>query len=269
MSSQLQDNHAERCGMWSWMDGTIRQKVTYRDGRAEETVVTPACFPFPAKGWLHGDAVGRDHGAPYIESWKEAFEDRPTFIQIHQWNEFAGQKEGQGLPSDYWGINDNQAKPTQNVFGDEYSPELSDDIEPTQIGGCGYRGCGGWGYYFVNLTKALLSLYRKETPDITVMAVSAPLQPAAVKAERFRLAWNFPGQAPTSYTVRLDGKVVARNVHGLQYQLDLSTVAAGRHSAEVVAEWAHTYFDLAPDRLTTKDPKPLPVRSAVEFTVSP
>jgi len=269
MSSQLQDNHAERCGMWSWMDGTIRQKVTYHEGRAEETVVTPACFPFPSRGWLHGDAVGRDHGAPYIESWKEAFENRPKFIQVHQWNEFAGQKDGQGFPSDYWGITGKPAKPTQNVFGDEYSPELSDDIEPTQISGCGYRGCGGWGYYFVNLTKALISLYRKETPDITVMAVSAAFHPAAVKTERFRLTWNFLGHAPTSYTIRLDGKVVARNVHSLQYQLDLSTIAAGRHTAEVVAEGAHTYFDLAPDRLTRKDPKPLPVQSAVEFTLSP
>jgi len=39
-------------------------------------------------------------------------------------------------------------------------------IEPTQINACGIRGCGGWGYYYMNLTKALISLYRKETPGI-------------------------------------------------------------------------------------------------------
>ena len=50
MSTQLQDNHADRCGMWSWMDGPIRQIVTHNEGVAEETVVTPASFHLPWKG---------------------------------------------------------------------------------------------------------------------------------------------------------------------------------------------------------------------------
>jgi len=45
MGTQLQMNHAENCGMWSWMDGTIRQLVTRYKRKAEETVVTPSCFP--------------------------------------------------------------------------------------------------------------------------------------------------------------------------------------------------------------------------------
>lgn len=102
MASQLQYNHAESCGMWSWMDGDIRQIVTRHNGAAEELVVTPTCFQLPSKGWRHPTATGRDHGAPYIESWRVAFETRPKFIQVHQWNEFAGQKEGQGMPDDYW-----------------------------------------------------------------------------------------------------------------------------------------------------------------------
>ena len=81
--------------MWSWMDGSIRQLVTYHDHAAEDTVVTPSCFA--DGGWLAKSATGRDHGAPYIQSWKVAFETRPKFIQIHQWNEFAGQKEGGGF----------------------------------------------------------------------------------------------------------------------------------------------------------------------------
>jgi hypothetical protein len=97
MGSQLQDSHVDKCGYWSWMDGTIRQVVTFRDNVPEETVVTPSCFPFPFTedvlregGWLDPKATGRDHGAPYIESWRVAFDSRPKFIQIHQWNEFAG-----------------------------------------------------------------------------------------------------------------------------------------------------------------------------------
>ena len=82
--------------MWSWMDGPIRQIVTRSGGAAEETVVTPASFTFPGKGWRHPSAIGRDHGSPYLQSWKVAFESKPKFIQIHQWNEFAGAKEGKG-----------------------------------------------------------------------------------------------------------------------------------------------------------------------------
>lgn len=188
MGSQLQDSHVDKCGFWSWMDGTIRQIVTYRDGLAEVTVVTPACFPFPftpdlhEKGWLDPRATGRDHGAPYLESWKVAFETRPKFIQIHQWNEFAGQKEGTG------------SGPKHDIYGDEYNLELSDDIEPTELNKCAYRGCGGWGYYYVNLTKVLISRYRGETPDITVMALSGPFQPAVVKGKSLSLALETLGK---------------------------------------------------------------------------
>jgi hypothetical protein len=73
MSTQLQDNHAEQCGMWSWMDGVIPQILTRHDGKPEEIVVTPSSFRFPGKGWTHPSAIARDHGVPYLESWKAAF----------------------------------------------------------------------------------------------------------------------------------------------------------------------------------------------------
>jgi hypothetical protein len=39
MASQLQINHAESCGMWSWMDGTIRQLVTHQSGCSASRLV--------------------------------------------------------------------------------------------------------------------------------------------------------------------------------------------------------------------------------------
>ena len=262
MGSQLQDTHVEKCGFWSWMDGTIRQMVTYNDGVAEETVVTPACFPFPStahpypsrRGWLDPQAVGRDHGAPYIESWKTAFESRPTFIQIHQWNEFAGQKVGAG--------------PNHDLYGDEYNLEFSEDIEPTQMDKCTLRDCGGWGYYYLNLTKALISLYRQETPDITVTALSSPVKGTVVKDKTFRLHWNTLGKPPSSYTVKVDGRTEAERIQGESYQLDLSKIPAGKHQVTLVAEGAYTYFDLAPEKLTHKSSKRLPVTSTIELTNS-
>ena len=256
MGSQLQFTHVEACGFWTWFDGTIRQEVTYNSGTAEATVVTPSAFPVPP-GWLDPRTVGRDHGAPYLESWKVAFETRPKFIQIHQWNEFAGVKEGHG------------SGPQHDGYGDEYNLEYSDDIEPTQMDKCAYRGCGGWGYYYMNLTKALISLYRNETPDITVMALSAPFQPGVVKEERWRVSWNVIGNPPNNYTLKVDENVVAEKIQVDHYTLDLSKLARGKHRVTLIANGAHTHFDLAPEKLTEKSSAQLPVTSTIEFTYAP
>jgi hypothetical protein len=264
MGTQLQDTHVEQCGYWSWMDGTIRQAVTFRDGVAEETVVTPACFPWPLegdpvhnKGWLDPRATGKDHGIPYLESWKVAFENRPKFIQIHQWNEFAGAADGHG------------GGPGHDVYGDEYDLDLSDDIEPTKLDGCGYRSCGGWGYYYVNLTKALISLYRGETPGITVLALSGPPPPAVVSQDQLVLTWDYLGKPPSSYTLQVDGETIAADFPGQSYTMDLSRFSPGNHTVLLIANGVYTSFDLDPRRLTQKSSAPLPVTSAIEFAYSP
>ena len=266
MASQLQYNHADSCGMWSWMDGNIRQAITRLNGKAEEVVVTPSCFQLPSKGWRHPTATGRDHGAPYIDSWRVAFESRPKFIQIHQWNEFAGQKEGEGMPDDYWPKSANPRPPKTQIYGDEYNLELSDDIEPTRMSGCAYRGCGGWGYYYTNLTKALISLYRGETPDATVMALSGPFQPTAIRGDHIPLRWTVLGRPPTAYTVSVDGQPVAQNLQGSDYRLDCSRLSLGKHRITLLAEGAKTYFDLDPLKKTTKSARPLAVTSSIELT---
>jgi hypothetical protein len=157
----------------------------------------------------------------------------------------------------------------QKVFGDEYSLELSDDLEPTQLDGCGFRGCGGWGYYYMNLTKALVSLYRNQTPDITVLALSGPALPRVVNKKKLPLNWNYVGTAPSSYSLKVDGRVVAENVSGEKYTLDLSMLSPGKHTVQVVAKGVHTYFDLAPERLTIKSQTALPVTSSIEINYSP
>ncbi len=270
MSSQLQDNHAERCGMWSWMDGTIPQVVTDRGGHAEEMVVTPASFRLPGKGtgWTAASAVGRDHGVTYLESWAAAFRSRPRFIQIHQWNEFAGQMDGAGIPLDYWGRNGggSPVPASSDVYADEYNVNLSDDIEPTQLDACHHRGCGGWGYYYVNLTKALISLYRGETPDSTVLALSQPEGGNTVTGSALNLQWKFLGKAPEAYAVLLDGRRVREHVTGDHTTLDLSGVPEGVHRVQLVASGVHTRFNLDPGQLAKRSATPLPVTSEITFT---
>lgn len=271
MASQLQYNHAESCGMWSWMDGDVRQVVTRNGGRAEEVVVTPSSFQLPGKGWRDPSATGRDHGAPYLDSWRVAFETRPKFIQIHQWNEFAGQKEGDGMAQDYW-LQTAQSQPQKpqirktEIYGDEYNLELSDDIEPTRLNECAYRGCGGWGYYYVNLTKALIALYRGETPDATVVALSAPFQPVVKDGEVLALRWSVLGKVPASYTILVDNQRVARKLTGAEYSVSCSSLAPGSHRVTLVGDGSKAYYDLNPLKLTAKSAKPVPASSELEFS---
>ena len=119
----------------------------------------------------------------------------------------------------------------------------------------------------MNLTKALISLYRNRTPDITVLALSAPFQGEAVKGKQLPLTWNVLGKPPTSYTIQLDDKTLAENIHGEKYVLDLSHVRPGRHRVRLIANGAHTYFDLAPEKPAEKSATPLPVTSTIEFNL--
>jgi hypothetical protein len=118
----------------------------------------------------------------------------------------------------------------------------------------------------MNLTKALIALYKGETPDGTVMALSAPFQPVAFKGDHFPLRWSVLGKAPAAYSVSLDELPVARNLHTSEYDLDCSKLSPGKHRITLRAEGARTYYDLDPSKLTKKSPQPLPVTSSIEFT---
>ena len=145
---------------------------------------------------------------------------------------------------------------------------LATTLSPRKLDQCAYRGCGGWGYYYMNLTTAILSLYREATPDITVLALSAQYQPVVRKRE-FPLAWRTLGKNPKSYTLELDGHVVADKLTGNSYTLSLSAIPPGKHHITLTAHGVHTYFDLSPSKLATRSSRPLPVTSEIEFTYSP
>jgi hypothetical protein len=262
MGSQLQNSHADQCGMWSWMDGVIPQVLTRRDGEPEEIVVTPAAFQLPGQGWTAPTAIARDHGVPYLESWKAAFAARPKYIQIHQWNEFAGHAMGTTASA---GASANPSPP--QVYGDQYNQQLSDDLEPTDLTACAYRGCGGWGYYYYNLTRALISLYQGSTPNITVLAMSGPAALVDASVHSILLRWSFVGKAPRSYSLTVDGKPVATAITGSQYQLDLTRLSPGEHRVLLRAAGAETRFSLDPTQAAVLSPKPLPATAEVTFTL--
>jgi hypothetical protein len=66
-----------------------------------------------------------------------------------------------------------------------------------------------------------------------------------------------------------DGKVVADHLTGEKYDLDLSQTSAGRHTIQLTANGAHTYFDLDPRKLTVQLKAPLPVTSEIAITFEP
>ncbi|MGC8631820.1 MAG: hypothetical protein ACP5T2_05310 [Thermoprotei archaeon] len=191
---------------------------------------------------------------------------------ICQWNEFAGQ------PND------------SSIYTDCYSVQYSNDIEPTQLDGWGYRGNGGRGYYYLVLTKALIELYRGDIPGATVMAISNPINGGWVASDRLNVTWTYIGKAPSSYTILLDGKVVAKDVQGipyrvydsnpneymnttlLSYSLNLSGLPIRQYyTVTVIANGAKSYFNLtaAYSELVNQSRTGIPCESTVSFFYNP
>jgi hypothetical protein len=149
MSSQLQANpQLARRGYWSWMDGPGGPGTA-----GDEVTVTPAyfgnCPPHGAGMWTGADAVGRRGGYTFYLQVAAAMAAKPKVLLVSQWNEFAGQDNGGGYGTD------------KMCFGDSYSRDLSNDIEPTSLesSDCYVRPnstCLGWGMFGVNLLRALL-----------------------------------------------------------------------------------------------------------------
>ena len=238
MSTQLQITQHHEKGYWSWMDGSLQPIITRRDGKPEAITVTPAYFGHG--GWKYPQARGRRNGSTYIESFKPAFEARPRVIILHQWNEYAGQREGQG-----YGEN-------KDIYVDSYSVELSDDLEPVSMSTPGYRGdSGGWGYYYANLTQALLALYRGTYPEDTLLAIAGPLDGSVLEGDTLDLAWTWIGKAPQGFRVYAGEHEVALAADDTSASLDLSGIPPGPLQIRVVAEGVQSHFPLQLDRLDT------------------
>ncbi|MGC9175392.1 MAG: hypothetical protein ACP5GO_06055 [Thermoprotei archaeon] len=245
MGAQLQVT-GDSMGYWSWMDGSIDPTVAYRDGNPEAVTVTPAFFG--PQGWLGSGAVGRRNGATYIQEWKVPLKYKPRFILICQWNEFAGQPNG------------------SSIYTDCYSVQYSNDIEPTQLDGWGYRGRGGWGYYYLALTKALIELYRGITPNATVMVISSPLYNSTLSGW-VTVQWTYVGVAPKSFSVYVNGHEVVASLlpSTFSYSIPSSYLIVGRNVVTVVGNGATCYFNLTRAWYAIPSEKAMPAQASVEF----
>ncbi|MCL5997527.1 MAG: hypothetical protein M1546_15940 [Chloroflexi bacterium] len=255
MSSQNDSTHHHELGYWSWMDGALQPPVTYNAGVAEAVTVTPSFFN--ALGWTDAAAQGRRGGATYLETFKAALQHRPRVIFLHQFNEFTGQPEGHGMGANH------------DIYVDTYDVERSDDIEPVSIDAPGYRGdTGGWGFYYLNLTQALMGLYRGNAGDTTLLAVSTPLRNATVTAPALHVAWTTLGKPVEHFTIAIDGIVVQPGITGGSADIPLAHLARGRHTLTVAADGAVTRYPLSWLELDTPLTQPIPVRVDVPFELA-
>ena len=237
-------------GLWSWMD-SFHPAPTVVGGVVEAATVSTGCFE--GAGWLDPTARGHRNGATIIEDFAVVLRDRPRFLHLHQFNEFAGQPEGSGVG------------PNHAVYVDTYSADLNDDFEPTSLTAPAYRSRGGWGYYYLNLVRALVDLYRQPQAETTVVAISAPA-PAApghdiateVKGDRLAVKWVYAGRRPQAWTLTLDGKVLAKSVTGDSVTVDLRGCDDGRHMLRLTAEGSAARYRLSwtEDSLPLAAPEP-------------
>ena len=221
-------------GFWSWMDGTLTPVPTMREGRVEALTVSTAFFA--QGGWRQAGAYGRRGGATLAESFRSALLHRPQFLQIHQFQEFAGQWEGFGYG------------PNRDLYVDSYSVELSDDIEPVSRTAAAYRGHGGWGFYYLNLLRALVDLYQQEELETTVLVLSQPHDRAVIQETGITLAWQWLGNVPSGFELRVNGQRIAIDEEVPHYELDLSPFPDGPLNITLTAVGTQSRYPLFYDR---------------------
>ena len=220
VGANLEASKAEKFGHWSWMDG-LEPVVTYKDGIPEAVTASAGCF-IPG-GWLMPESRGRRNGATLLETFQVPLRVHPKVTFIHQFQEFAGQPEGQGHG------------PDKNVYVDSYSDELSDDIEPTSLTAPAYRGTGGWGFLYLNYTRALVDMYRQKTPQTTLIAVSTPIRKQVVTADKLNVKWSEIGVPAQSYTISVNGRKVADNIKSKETTINLKNIPNGPVTLRVTA----------------------------------
>jgi hypothetical protein len=138
-----------------------------------------------------------------------------------------------------------------------------------------YRSRGGWGYYYLNLWRAAVDLYRQPTPQTTLLAISKPT-PAppghdiapVVGGETMEVKWVYAGPRPEACTVSLDGRPAAEGVRGNGVSVDIRGLAPGRHWLRVTARGAVQRYRLLYDEDSLPLATPEPAWTEIPITVA-
>ncbi len=145
VNAWLETVQTVKYGYWSWYDRD--PQVTMFHGKPEAMTAVfgyPGNISDPATGnYESPDAGGKDYGVTFMNQWRKVMKAKPHFVFINQWNEFE--------PPDQW---------TQN---------MSNDIEPTLHRGFGIRGNGGWGFEYYRICKDAIRKYQEALGNLRVV----------------------------------------------------------------------------------------------------
>ncbi len=84
-----------------------------------------------------------------------------------------------------------------DIYLDEHSMEFSDDFEPVSMTAAGLRDkTGGWGFYYLNMTKALMDIFNGKDMNSTVMAANI----SEKTDQSVKITWSVIGKDPANYT---------------------------------------------------------------------
>ena len=252
MWTQDQVVHYERLGYWSWMDGCLHPLVTKREGQAEAMTITPAFFA--PDGWTLPGTYGRLNGWTYVTQWADAISAKPDVLLVNQWNEFAGQAVGAG-----YGTNHDR-------YVDTYNRELSDDIEPTSMQLPGIRSVGGWGYKYLNLTRAAVEIYTSRDTTSTLLAISRPNVSATEHSLSVNVAWI--GKPPHLLTVYLDSHRLGTVAATSTITVPIRHLAPGAHELEVLAPGCICHFGISRMHEDLPHVTVAPASAHIRFVVS-
>ncbi len=144
VNAWLETVHGAKYGYWSWYDRV--PQVTRYQGKPEAMTAVfgyPGNISDPASGnYESPDADGHDYGVTFRNQWRRIMAAKPRFAFICQWNEFE--------PPDEW------------------SQNMSNDMEPTLHRGFGNRGDGGWGFEYYWLCRHEIRKYQEALGNIKV-----------------------------------------------------------------------------------------------------
>ncbi len=239
MGAGTDHNEEAQLGLWSWMDHEY-PGTPMKNGMVES--MTASVGSFEGMGWLGARTRGRRNGATLVEDWNYVMQRQPKMVQLHQFNEFTGAREGQAHG------------PGKDQFYDSYSIALSDDFEPVTLDQAAYRGEDGYGFYYLNLVRALVALYREHPVKSTVLAIQQPtpkrpgftLKPV-LTGNRLELVWTWAGKRPDLFSVTINDRVVLDHYPNFRADIDLAAFGPGELRIRVTGDGSRTRYPLAWD----------------------
>ena len=142
------------------------------------------------------------------------------------------------------------------IYLDEHSIKFGDDFEPESLTAPGMRySTGGWGFYYLNMTRALMDIFHKKAQNSTLLAVYIP----KISDQLIKLQWSVVGEIPKSFDVAVDDKPLLKDISGMTCEIPIKGLSKGNHTITITAHNVHTYYALSKTEFDEIAEKLLPV----------